>query len=262
MKTFTRFSIIALAPLVFFSVSCTQKKSPYMDTAGAYGNVAARASERPGLGTEWGEDRNSRVTGRSFERGGSRPFSTDKFFYNDEAGSKAMANMSGFAWRRSGPFTAAKGTVSIGLKGAGGGFLKSYSASGDNFYVGDHGDRYEIWVKNLTNTRLELVVSVDGLDVLDGKSAAYSKRGYLVGPKDTITIDGFRQSNSQVAAFRFGSVADSYAQRKHGNSRNVGVIGVAVFPEYGHNPFNKPWDANRRINADPFPREYATPPGR
>jgi hypothetical protein len=43
-------------------------------------------------------------------------------------------------------------------------------------------------------------------------------------------VDGFRTSTTQVAAFRFSAVADSYAERK-GKGRNVGVIGVAIFNE-------------------------------
>ena len=34
-----------------------------------------------------------------------------------------------------------------------------------------------------------------------------------------------------VAAFRFGPVRESYANEKYRNTRNVGVIGVAVFNE-------------------------------
>jgi hypothetical protein len=45
-----------------------------------------------------------------------------------------------------------------------------------------------------------------------------------------VDIDGWRLSARQAAAFRFSSVADSYAART-GSAREVGVIGVAIFPE-------------------------------
>ncbi len=45
-----------------------------------------------------------------------------------------------------------------------------------------------------------------------------------------MTVEGFRTSLADVAAFRFSSVRDSYAART-GSARNVGVIGVAFFPE-------------------------------
>ena len=168
--------------------------------------------------------------------------------------------ISGFAWKQRGPVTLARGSLTAGLKSGRGGYLKSFKARGDTFFVGEEGDRYVIALKNNTPARLEVVVSVDGLDVLDGKRASFTKRGYLIEPLGSLTIDGFRRSNSQVAAFRFSSVADSYAART-GSDRNVGVIGIAVFPEHGRDPFSMP-DTHLRKTAEPFAREYAQPPAR
>ena len=80
----------------------------------------------------------------------------------------------------------------------------------------------------------------------DGKSASTGKRGYVIAPRGRLEVEGFRRSYESVAAFRFGSVAGSYAQRSTGSSRNVGVIGAAVYKEE-----NTEW--RRRTNADPFP---------
>ena len=102
---------------------------------------------------------------------------------------------------------------------------------------------------------------MDGLDVVDGRDGSLGKRGYVIRPFDTLQIDGFRQSMDTVAAFRFGSVRDSYASKK-GKGRNVGVIGVAIFTEAGS---DLPWtfqEVERRHTADPFPGRFATPPGR
>jgi hypothetical protein len=78
---------------------------------------------------------------------------------------------------------------------------------------------------------MEAVVSVDGRDAIDGRPAdGRSKRGYLVPAWGSIDIEGWRISHAQAAAFRFSSVPDSYAART-GSARDVGVIGVAVFPE-------------------------------
>ncbi len=107
---------------------------------------------------------------------------------------------------------------------------------------------------------MEVVLSVDGLDVMDGRAASFRKRGYLLRPNGIVKVDGFRQSNEAVAAFRFSSVSGSYANLKHGDTRNVGVIGVAVFHEYGTNPLDLT-EARRRLRADPFPgRTFASPP--
>jgi hypothetical protein len=109
--------------------------------------------------------------------------------------------------------------------------LRLFHRDGRAYVLGTVGERYAIVLSNPTSRRVEAVVSVDGLDALDGTGADYvRKRGYLVPPFGTTTVDGFRTSLQAVATFRFSSVADSYAGRQ-GQTRDVGVIGVAFFPE-------------------------------
>jgi hypothetical protein len=106
---------------------------------------------------------------------------------------------------------------------------------------------------------VEAVATVDGLDVIDGRSGSFAKRGYLIQPWGSVEIDGFRQSFDEVAAFRFGAVSESYAAKK-GDDRNVGVVGVAFFAEEGA-PY--PWtsyELERRREANPFPGRFASPP--
>ena len=219
-------------------------------------------TDRPGLGTEWGETRFSKITTVPFIRADlTNPFATASFFYNDEQGARDMANLSGFRRFAAGSVAAAGGVVNIGLRDEGGRFLSGFAASGKSYVVGEAGRRYIIVVHNNTDNRLEVVLSVDGLDVLDGKAASFNKRGYLVDPRAEVEIDGFRQSVDTVAAFRFGSVRGSYAAQKTGDARNVGVIGVAIFNERGTNP--SAWgadDAQKRRDANPFPGQFATPP--
>jgi hypothetical protein len=101
----------------------------------------------------------------------------------------------------------------------------------DRYYVeGSAGERYTIRVTNPTPRRVEAVVTVDGLDVVDGENGDLRKRGYIVPPYGTVNIDGFRTSLDDVATFRFSSVDNSYAGQK-GKARNVGVIAVAIFEE-------------------------------
>lgn len=219
-------------------------------------------SNRPGLGTTWGETRDSKITSAPFSRAdASNAFATSALFYNDEEGARSMANASGFRRFSEGSIDVGGGVLTAKLKGGNGRFLSGFEASGKKFVVGQAGDRYTIVLQSHVPARLEVVVSVDGLDVIDGKAASFSKRGYLIDPHGSIEIDGFRQSMDTVAAFRFGSVRNSYAEKKTGDSRNVGVIGVALFNERGTDPSSWPrGDTRQRLDANPFPGQFATPP--
>ncbi|WP_437732562.1 hypothetical protein [Sorangium sp. So ce1335] len=224
--------------------------------------IAPDPVERPGLGTAWGETRVSRISTAPFVRADvERPFAVASLFYNDDEGARAMARASGF--RRTSPqaFTLAGGAVAVGLRSEGGGFLSGFVAGETSHVIGEAGQRYSIVLRNLTPSRVECVVSVDGLDVIDGQPAAFGKRGYLLDPHGELEIDGFRQSMDTVAAFRFGSVRGSYANQKHGDTRDVGVIGVALFHERGATPWTLD-ELRRRQDANPFPGQFATPPGR
>ena len=108
---------------------------------------------------------------------------------------------------------------------------RTFQHDGETFVLGHLGDRYTLRVVNHTGRRIEAVVSVDGRDVIDGKPGDWrEKRGYLVPAWGSVDIDGWRISRQEAAAFRFSTVPESYAART-GNAREVGVIGVAVFPE-------------------------------
>ncbi len=122
----------------------------------------------------------------------------------------------------------------VDLIGEDGDVLDTYQHRGKFYVLGSAGERYSIRVTNPTNQRVEAVLSVDGLDVIDGETADFvHKRGYVVPAGGELRVDGFRVSTSHVATFRFSSVKNSYAGRK-GKARNVGVIGVAIFAEKAH----------------------------
>jgi hypothetical protein len=229
------------------------------EAGSAYEPTPAPQDDRPGLGTEWGETRQSRVSSAPFERAdGARPLSTTSFFYNDESGVRAALGSS-FWERRTDGTSAARGAVTVRIVDDNGASLPTFSAGSRSYVMGHDGQRYSIRIENQTGARFEAVATVDGLDVIDGQPGSFEKRGYLVNPWSTVEIDGFRQSEEEVAAFRFGRVRDSYAARR-GNDRNVGVIGVAVFQERGAvSPWTAP-ELGRRESADPFPGRFAPAP--
>ncbi|HET7503712.1 MAG TPA: hypothetical protein VFK02_21980 [Kofleriaceae bacterium] len=223
------------------------------------------APERPGLGTSWGESVSSPIWFAPFQRASQAPWAELAFHYNDVAGAEAHAAYLG---TRLAPLElyAGDGALSVALVDEDGRALPGFTAAGRTLIMGEDGARYRIVVHNASPARFEIVASVDGLDVIDGRPADPNRRGYIIDPHGVLTIDGFRTSDDAVAAFRFGRVAESYAAQTSGD-RNVGVVGVAIFAERGaawapeRSPAWTPAEIGRRDSANPFPqRGYATPP--
>jgi len=120
---------------------------------------------------------------------------------------------------------------SVVVEGEHGGNLPVFYQGGQVFVLGQYGERYNIRVRNHTGRRVEAVVTVDGRDVVSGDQGDFVRqRGYVLPAYGDVLIEGFRQSMSQVAAFRFTSPGDSYSARR-GTPQNVGIIGVAFFAE-------------------------------
>jgi len=212
------------------------------------------AEERPGLATGFGESTHSVWNRQSFVRAtSSKPAGTGVTYYNDKEGIDAMT---GYRSKVDPVRTAAGEMVEWGIKG-GFGYLPTYESGPygrrREFVVGSRDSNYSIVLKNRCKSRLEVVLSVDGLDVIDGKTASFSKRGYVIAPDETLEVKGWRTSPETVARFKFSTVGGSYANLAHGDHRNVGVIGLAVFTEKGVDPWTwMPREVNSRLEADPF----------
>lgn len=234
---FTTFATVCGGFAVLLSSSCAPTSAPTPSAPARAGSASmGRVSEeRPGLATGWGSEKKSGLEYVGFERASVKPVGTDAIFYNDAEGINAMAQSN---YRVEPMQTAAGELVEWGIKGRFGYLATSKEyRGGRRFVTGKKGSSFSLMVKNRSQSRLEIVASVDGLDVSDGKAASFSKRGYIVQPGGLLEIDGFRTSRSSVAEFEFSSVAHSYANQRHGDTRNVGVIGIAVFTEKDVNPW-------------------------
>lgn len=108
------------------------------------------------------------------------------------------------------------------------GVLNKISFKGDTWVEGQDQKEYSLRITNNCPTRVLAVVSVDGLNVLNGKKAGFNDTGYVVDRE--VVIPGWRKSADNTAAFYFTYPEDSYADRV-GKGQNVGVIGVAFFAE-------------------------------
>ena len=104
------------------------------------------------------------------------------------------------------------------------------AADGQRYVAGRPGARYGVLLRNLRRERVLVVMSVDGINVLTGRTAGWGQDGYVLGPMQSAQIAGWRKSDREIAAFEFTAPGDSYATRT-GRPLDLGVIGVAVFAE-------------------------------
>jgi hypothetical protein len=137
----------------------------------------------------------------------------------------------------------------VSLEALDGSVLPTFRQAGSRYVLGEPGARYNVRVTNPTSERVEVVVTVDGRDAVSGQAGDYvSQRGYLLEPWGSLVVEGFRRSLDEVAAFRFTDRGQSYSARR-GTPENVGVIGVAVFPEKAR-PRTPVWRPRRPYSYD------------
>ena len=110
-----------------------------------------------------------------------------------------------------------------------------YRHAGRTWVAGTPGEKYAVRVVNRSGGRTLNVVSVDGINAVTGETAAPGQSGYVLAPGQRFEVTGWRKSMSEVAAFYFTRLPDSYAARTD-RPENVGVIGVAVFREWQRPP--------------------------
>lgn len=111
-------------------------------------SFAAAPDDRPGLGTRWGETRESPVAVTGFHRASAtRPFAVAAIYYNDPNGILAMAG--NVKPRRKWPIlpSPASSLVSLGLRDQSGRFLPGLIVGDRWFVAGEEGRRYSIVVR-------------------------------------------------------------------------------------------------------------------
>ena len=108
--------------------------------------------------------------------------------------------------------------------------LTPYRHEGRLYVAGTPGERYAIELRSVRGERVMTVLSVDGVNVLTGQTAATLQSGYVLDGWQSFAVTGWRKSMDDVAQFVFTDLPQSYAART-GRPGNVGVIGVAVFRE-------------------------------
>ncbi len=99
------------------------------------------------------------------------------------------------------------------------------------------GRNYSVVLRNNTDRRIAVVMAVDGLNVLNGEITNLSANEpmYVLDPRESATIRGWRTSMDEVRRFVFVDEKRSYAERTGQANSDMGWIRVVTFNE------KRPW---------------------
>jgi hypothetical protein len=231
-------------------------QSPARRDAAAVPPPEPQPAPAPRLGTGWGETITSSIRFVSLSRlRPDRPEGQVTIRYD---GGHATGSPAGVDHTL--PVT--YGQVEWSVLDARGRSMPLVPEAGGGFRLhGRSGDLYRLAFHNLGRQTVEIVATVDGLDVLSGQPGTIASRGYIIRPGERLVIEGFRQSESEVAAFRFSAPDEAYAANTpRGDPRNIGVIGMAVFT------LDDPANVVEAAGPQPFPADqprdtrFAPPP--
>ncbi len=103
------------------------------------------------------------------------------------------------------------------------------------YFEAFRGRHYALRVRNLTGGRIGVLLSVDGLNVVNGERSRQSRDEamYVLDPWETATIRGWRTSLEEVRRFVFVDEQRSYASRTGQANGDMGWIRVLAFAERG-----------------------------
>lgn len=105
------------------------------------------------------------------------------------------------------------------------------------YIEGREGSEFELEIRNDNAFDVEVIMSIDGLSITDGKPAGANSRGYIIGANKTSVIPGWKVDGQTAAKFTFsGAKGSSYVEQIGGDSLNKGVIGIKVYE-----PLHKPY---------------------
>jgi hypothetical protein len=96
-------------------------------------------------------------------------------------------------------------------------------------------EEYSIIISNPLPVRVAVAVTIDGLNVIDGKrSSPDNAQKWIIDANASLTLRGWQTDRSSLRRFVFTDKGQSYAQWKSGQdnrsyTQNLGVIGIAFF---------------------------------
>ncbi|MCG6963713.1 MAG: hypothetical protein LJE95_10640 [Acidobacteria bacterium] len=137
--------------------------------------------------------------------------------------------------------------------------LAEYLARGTTYIEAQRGREYSIRLKNRTGARVAVALAVDGLNTIDARTTTAGRAAkWILGPYETVTIDGWQTSTRAARRFFFTSEERSYGAWL-GKTANLGVIEAVVFRERAPRPIVRHWHERCRRSSEESAQGEAAP---
>lgn len=109
--------------------------------------------------------------------------------------------------------------------------LTEYSARAARYIEALRDAEYAVRLTNHTSGRVAVALAVDGLNSIDAKTTtARAASKWVLGPYESIVVEGWQVSSASARRFYFTNEASSYGAWM-GKTDNLGVIEAAFFRE-------------------------------
>jgi hypothetical protein len=109
--------------------------------------------------------------------------------------------------------------------------VQEFAARGKSYVEALKNREYSVRLRNRTAERIAVALSVDGLNSIDARTGtATDARKWVLGPYETIVLDGWQVSSETARRFFFTTEEKSYGNWL-GETQNLGIVAAAVFRE-------------------------------
>jgi hypothetical protein len=151
------------------------------------------------------------------------------------------------------------GAVAVGFKDERGRWMPAVECGGVLLVEGTEGQAFQLVVENKTDVILELLPSVDGLELETGAPLALTSRGRLVPPRGKVSFGQIQGAEGKAELLRFRAVSGPQALYQISTTGTLGAVQVAVFVGAGSDTFDARPPLARRNRTRTFPQTHHEP---
>ena len=106
-----------------------------------------------------------------------------------------------------------------------------YFHNGKSYIEAIKGKEYSVRLRNPYNVRVAVALAVDGLNTIDARhTTALNAKKWILGPNESIVIEGWQVNQKESKKFFFTSEEKSYGKWL-GHEQDLGVISAVFYKE-------------------------------